>query len=69
MEKIKVVPKGGNSPIRFFLMIDDEKIGMFEVREKVYRVHVYKKEYQSEIVRYMHETQKIERFYWGYLPN
>lgn len=65
MEKIKAVPKGGNSPIRFFLMMNEEKIGRFEVRGRVYRVYVYKKEYQSEIARYMHETQKVERFYWG----
>ncbi len=67
-EKIKAVRKGGNSPVRFFLMIGDEKIGMIDSRSKICVVDVYNKQYMAEIQRYMFEEWRAERFSWGYMP-
>lgn len=70
-------PKGGNSPVRFFLYLNGEKIGM--LRKVVYRCHnyywhryryywsvdVYNPKYLNLITDYLHNIEKIERFYWG----
>ena len=73
-EQIIFKTKGGNSPVRFFLMLNDEKIGMAQRANKrnwekdLWTVDVYRKEYMEMIEQYMFNSQKIERFYWGFIP-
>ena len=71
MGKITMEAKGGNSPKRFFLYLDGEKIGMAKRRncrhweKDLWTVDVYNKKYIEEISKYLLEVQKIEKFYWG----
>lgn len=78
-DEIKMTPKGGNSPVRFFLYLNGEKIGMLYkvIYNKRYYcgdrcryywlVDVYNTKYQKQIRDFLHNNEKIERFYWGWI--
>ena len=71
MDQITMKPKGGNSPVRFFLYLNDEKIGMAkrenlrDWKNDLWTIDVYNEKYINMIEDYLLETQKLERFYWG----
>ena len=73
MEEMKMEPKGGNSPIRYFIYLGEEKIAMAKRGNKrrftkdFWIVDVYNPIHTELISDYLHDTKRIERFYWGYI--
>ena len=76
-DEIKMTPKGGNSPVRFFLYLNEEKIGMLQkIKYRAYFssycnyywvVDVYNPKYKNRIIDYIQNNEGIERFYWGWI--
>ena len=69
--KITLVPKGGNSPIRFCIMLNGKKIAYAKrankrgVKKDIWTVHVNDDSYRQLVSEYMFNVQGIDRFYWN----
>ena len=73
IEDLHLEAKGGNSPIRFYIIIDEKKIGMAKRalkrswKKDLWIVQVYNEQYRQLISDYMLKEQGIEHFYWNYI--